>query len=876
VTSPAHHQYLTIKKRYPDAILLFRMGDFYEMFDEDARVGAEALQITLTSREFARGDRVPMAGIPHHALQSYLKRFVEHGLKVAICEQLTEPGNGLVERDVVRVVTAGTLVEPALLDERSNNYLAAVNPWRDSYGLAYVDVTTGEFYVTEFAGPAAKSRLETELLRLGPAEVLVPREDLPLHPVGHLSVHDDYRFDPDTAREALCRHFGVHSLEGFGCDHLPVGVGAAGAIISYVERTNRSLLGLLTGMRSYTTSSFMALDRYTRRNLEIMESARSGGVRGSLLWVLDRTQTAMGGRLIRRLLSQPLLSVDPLNRRLDAVEELHDAPLLRAQVRSIMKDVQDLERLSGRICQGIATPRDLLSLRDSLALLEVDDLLHDVRSAELQRVREGVDPCADIADLIHRAVEDRASVGRERTTERAGRIPQAGLERMIKSGYSGELDELVDSIRTSREWMARLEGREIDRTGIRSLKVGYNKVFGYYIEVSNANLALVPPEYIRKQTLVNAERFITPEMKEHEARILQAEDRIAALERRLFVELLEQIARESARLFATAEALAVLDVYRALADVASQHNYVRPGLTNDNRIKIRGGRHPVVEVSLEEEGFIPNDCCLDCSERQILLITGPNMGGKSTYLRQIALIALMAQIGSFVPAEDAHVGIVDRIFSRVGSQDDIAAGHSTFMVEMVETANILNHATSRSLLVLDEIGRGTSTYDGLAIARAVVEYIHDRIGARTLFATHYHELTALADRYSRIHNANVAVVEDGGDVIFLHRVVPGGADRSYGIHVARLAGLPAIVTERAREALHDLESQVQNNGGYPASSAGLGVGRRRTAQQLTFFGGASDLASQILDDLLGLDVSTLTPLEALTRLYELQQKGRGG
>jgi DNA mismatch repair protein MutS len=847
--SPAHRQYLAVKARYPDAIVLFRMGDFYEMFGEDAQTGAQALGITLTSREFARGDRVPMAGIPHHALQGYLKRFVQHGLKVAICEQLTEPGKGLVERDVVRVVTPGTLVEPALLDDRANNYLAAVNPYKDSFGLAYVDVTTGEFAVTEFSGPQAAAQVEVELLRLAPAECLVPRDDLPLQLAGNVSIHDDFRFDPDTARDTLCRQLGVRSLEGFGCEHMPAAIGAAGAIVSYLERANRSLLGLLTRLRTYGVSAYMTLDRYTRRNLELSESARSGSSRGSLLWVLDRTQTAMGGRQLRRLVGQPLLEVEPLQRRLDAVEELNELPVLRAQIRQVLGKVADIERLTGRVAAGLATAQDLLALRDSLLLLaDIEPLLRDSRSEELRRLLEEVDPCADIAELIGCAVSESG-------------------DRTIKPGYSNELDGMVEAIRSSREWIAGLEPAERQRTGIKSLKVGYNKVFGYYIEISNANASLAPPEYVRKQTLVNAERFITPELKEAEARILQAEERISALERTLFTELLGRIGAHAERLFTSAAALATLDVFRALADVASHHGYVRPELADDDRLEIVGGRHPVVEVTLEGEGFIPNDCALDCGDRQVMLITGPNMGGKSTYLRQVALIALMAQIGSFVPADSAHVGIVDRIFTRVGAQDDIASGQSTFMVEMVETANILNHATARSLLVLDEVGRGTSTYDGLAIARAVVEHIHNQIGARTLFATHYHELTALADRFPRIHNVNVAVAEDGGDVIFLHRVVPGGADRSYGIHVGRLAGLPAGVTDRAEETLAELEERAKGNGHKKLRPRG---------QQLTLFGGPTGgVAAQVLDDLLALDVTTLTPIEALTRLYELQQKGRG-
>ncbi len=794
MTSPAHRQYLAIKDRYPDAVLLFRMGDFYEMFGEDAVVGAKALGITLTSREFARGDRVPMAGIPHHALQGYLKRFVQAGLKVAIGEQLTEPGNGLVERDVVRVISPGTLMEPSLLEEAQNNYLAAVYTWRESYGLAYVDVTTGEFAVTEFSGPEAKTELEAELLRLAPSECLVAVDDESLQLVGRITVHDHYRFEPSTARDALLRQFGVRSLEGFGCEGMSAAIGAAGGVVSYVERANRSLLGLLTGLTTYRVSTYMTLDRYTRKNLELMESARSGGVRGSLLWVLDRTQTAMGGRLLRKLISQPLLQVAPLRDRLDAVEEFHVLPVVRSQLRAALARVADIERLTGRVCQGVASAHDLQALSDSLhCLAELSSVVHDVRCEELQRVRGELDPCEDIADLIERAVAPIADA-----RERKGTVEGLLKDGLIRPGYSAELDGMRSAIKDSRDWIARLEAVETERTGIKSLKVGYNKVFGYFIEISNANRDLAPPDYVRKQTLVNAERYITPELKEHESRILQAEDRIGALERRLFADLLIEIAEAKDRLFATAGAIAYLDVYRSLADVAGQNGYVRPELSDGDRLEIVEGRHPVVEVMLHDAGFIPNNCTLDCAERQILMLTGPNMGGKSTYLRQVALIALMAQIGSFVPAERAHIGLVDRIFTRVGAQDDIASGQSTFMVEMVETANILNHATPRSLLILDEVGRGTSTYDGLAIARSVVEYIHTRIGARTLFATHYHELTSMADQFERIHNVHVSVAEDGGTVVFLHRVVAGGADRSYGIHVARLAGLPAEVTQARR------------------------------------------------------------------------------
>lgn len=861
MASPAHRQYLSIKQRYPDALLLFRMGDFYELFGEDARTGAAALQITLTSREFAKGERVPMCGIPHHALEGYLRRLMQAGLKAAICEQLSEPGKGLVERDVVRVVTPGTLVEPALLDAGRNNYLAAVHAVRDRFGLAYVDVTTGEFAVTEFSGADARTDIEAEVQRLSPAECLVASEDVDLQLAGHRTVHDEYRFDPDFAREALCRHFQVRSLEGFGIIDMLAGTGAAGAVLSYLERANGAVAGMLTSIRTYRTSSFMTLDRYTRRNLEIVESTRAGGVRGTLLSVLDGTQTAMGGRLMRVLLGQPLLDVCAINRRLDAVEELHDLPVTRSQLRQSLTAVGDLERLCGRILQGIAVPQDLIALRDSLRSLDALRVhLGDAESEELRNGRDALDPCLEVADTIERAVLE--------PTAARNKASSPGGEGRIRPGYSDELDAARDAIRDSREWIAGLERVEQERTGIKSLKVGYNRVFGYYLEVSHANSASVPDEYIRKQTLVNAERYITPDLKEHEARILQAEERIGALERRIFGDLLTEIGTYSERLFASARAVAWLDVYRSLAETAARRRYVRPQLSDDDCIEIHEGRHPVVEVALQENEFIPNGCALDCSDRQIVLITGPNMGGKSTYLRQVALIVLMAQIGSFVPADRAHIGLVDRIFTRVGAQDDIASGQSTFMVEMVETANILHHAGPRSLLVLDEVGRGTSTYDGVAIARAVVEHIHNRIGARTLFATHYHEMTMLADTFPRIYNAHVAVSESGADVVFLHRVVPGGADRSYGVHVAKLAGMPRDVTDRAETALRDLQQSAHISGNRL---------RGRAAQQLVLFGEPGEsLAQELLDQLLAMDVEAMTPIEALTRLYELQRRARGG
>jgi DNA mismatch repair protein MutS len=860
--SPARQQYLKLKQCYPDTILLYRLGDFYEMFDEDAEVAARVLRLTLTSREFARGEgRVPMAGIPHHTCEGYIRRLIEAGYKVAICEQLSEPGKGLVERDVIRVVTPGTVVEPAMLEATANNYLAAVFPDRDGFGLAYVDVTTGEFAATEFSGSHAEGELEAELLRLTPAECLVPEGAKFAFAIPtHLTPYAPYHFDYQRAARTLYRQFeGEIStssasyktlLAAFGCEDKPLAVSAAGAIIAYLAYTNQSVLQLLTGLRTYSTGAYMALDRYTRSSLELTQSTRGGGAHGSLLWVLDRTKTPMGARLLRVMVGQPLLEVARINRRLDAVEELYRSPILRAQLAQTLAQMGDVERLAGRVSSGIAHRRDLLALRDSLKAVE---MLRDFLSPnceELRSVYDALDPCSEVSDLISSAVQEESD------------------RPLIRPGYSAELDELIASTRHAREYIAKLEAVERERTGIKSLKVGYNKVFGYYIEVSNANTALVPENYIRKQTLVNAERYITPELKEYEAQVLHAEERIQQLETELFNDLLKKIAVHLDRIMNTAGALARLDVYRSLAEVAAERNYTRPTLDEGEELLIIEGRHPVVEVTHSDEAFVPNDCRLNTNEQQIIILTGPNMGGKSTMLRMVALVVLMAQIGSFVPAKQAHVGIVDRVFSRVGAQDDIAAGQSTFMVEMVETANILHHATRRSLLILDEIGRGTSTYDGLAIARAVIEYIHARIGARTLFATHYHELTELADELDRVYNYHVTVAEQDGKVIFLHKVTPGGIDRSYGIHVARLAGLPRSVTIRAERILRELERIVRNS-----------RCRRSDVKQLALFGESEPLdsiASLVLDELLALDLPNMTPLQALEALHKLQERGRSG
>ncbi len=850
ITTPIRRQYLRIKKQYPQAIVLFRLGDFYETFDEDARIASRELDIVLTSREMGKGNRVPLAGIPYHALDGYLARLIKRGYKVAICEQTTRPGEtkGMMEREVVRLVTPGTVVEPGLLDSKANNYLASVVPGDGEVGLAFVDITTSEFAVTQLP----LTRAVTELQRLAPSEVIAAEEagleDLGLS--GNITRLDGYRFGLDTARQSLLDHFGVASLEGYGCAHLPLAVRAAGAIVAYIRETQKAAAGQLTRLSTYATDDFIALDAQTQRNLELFQSARSGTAEGSLLAVIDMTKTPLGGRLLRRWLGQPLLDVDNLNRRLDAVAWFVGNALARRQVTAALKDVADLERLINRVHGGIAGPREVVTLRRSLETVpKLKDIIEsDGDIVTIAWLVEGLEPCGEVVDLIASALVDEppASIG------------DGGV---IRPGFAKELDELRDASGNARKYLANLESKERERTGIKSLKIGFNNVFGYYIEVSKPNLSQVPQEYIRKQTLVNGERYFTPELKEYESLILNARDRMAEMEADLFRGVCREVAGFSERVLALGQSLANLDVLAGLAEAASRYDYVRPVLDEGGVLDIKQGRHPVVEKSLEAGSFVPNDICLSSKDAQLIVLTGPNMSGKSTYLRQVALIVLLAQIGSFVPAESARIGLVDRIFTRIGARDDLAAGQSTFMVEMVETANILNNATPRSLLILDEIGRGTSTYDGLSIARAVAEFIHDQpgLGARTVFATHYHEMTALAGSLPRVRNFNVAVIEEGGKVIFLHRIVPGGVDRSYGIHVAQLAGLPRPVLHRAEEVLKELESQGR---GTPARH------KQEPAVQLGLFGGNSGVE----EELKKLDLDGLTPLEALKKLYELKGK----
>ena len=880
--TPLRRQYLQIKKQYPDAILLFRLGDFYETFDEDAKVVAQTCDIVLTSRPVGKKQRVPLAGVPYHAVEGYIAKLINAGYKVAICEQVSDQVvKGLMPREVVRVVTPGTVVEPTLLDEKRNNYLAALVVEGNKAGIAYVDITTGEFATTQISDDDVWQAVEQELERLQPAEVLTSDQGFGIgdketgassYPLSlvpcRLSLYDEWRFELGNARQALLDHFGVASLAGFGCEGLPLAVRAAGAIAQYLRETQKAALSQLRSLSTYSVAAFMNLDAATRRNLELLQTIRTGSVKGSLLGMLDATVTAMGGRLLRQWLNQPLLDRHQLERRLDAVDAFyHDTPA-RTEVRALLKELADLERLTNRVVQRIAGPRDLLGIRKSLeAVPRVREVvegmgskspLSHIPSAEfilskVEGLRTGpypLDPCPEVVALIEQAIADDAPAT----------LASGGV---IRPGFSAELDNVVTASRDAKHWVASLETTERKRTGIKSLKVGYNKVFGYYIEVTKANLDAVPEEYIRKQTLVNAERFITPELKEYESLILNAQERILDLESTIFQQVCEQVGAFAEHLLGAARALAHLDVYAALAEVALRHNYVRPVLTEGEEIEIVAGRHPVVELTQRHEPFVPNDVHLS-PEETILVITGPNMSGKSTFLRQVALIVLMAQIGSFVPADETRIGLVDRIFTRIGAQDEISAGQSTFMVEMVETANILHHASARSLLILDEIGRGTSTYDGISIAWSVVEYIHNhpRLRAKTLFATHYHELTELAEILPHVRNYNVAVTEEGDKVIFQHKIVPGSADRSYGIHVAQLAGIPRAVINRATEILSELEDH------YDWREKRQRV-REVAVQQLPLF---STEPHPVVEEIRQLRIDEMSPLEAISKLYQLQRR----
>jgi DNA mismatch repair protein MutS len=860
--TPMRRQYLQFKNEYPDCILLFRLGDFYETFDDDAETVARELDITLTSRPVSKNQRIPMAGVPHHAVESYVARLIEKGFHVAVCDQVSEPdGRGIVEREVTRVITPGTIIEPNLLRDEKPNYLMAILPvghveggrW-DAAGVAYCDITTGEFAVTELSGENTALLVLEELARLTPREVLLPQtwaeRGVTFPREMSVTVVPDWKFEYKTAESALTAHFRVRTLDGYGVNGMTAGIGAAGAMLLYVQQTQRGRLAQLSTLRAYSTASFMVLDQFTRRNLELTETLHTREAKGSLLGVLDRTVTAMGARLLRTWITQPLLDLPRLNARLDAVEALTKNEPLRAEIREVLKGIIDLERLTNRLLIGRVNPRDLIALRSSLEKVPALRTLISALSP-LAALMERLDPCDDAHDLILRAITDD---------------PPAALNAMgvIRPDYSDELAQVLNATQEARDWIANLESVERRRTGIASLKVGYNKNFGYFIEITHANVDKIPDNYMRKQTLVNAERYITPELKDYETQVLNAEEQILDLERRLFDEVCKGLAAHTEKLLTTARALAHLDVFTALADVAMREGYTRPTLTEDDLLIIRDGRHPVVERLLPDGGrYTPNETHFDTMSR-IHIITGPNMSGKSTYIRQVALIALMAQIGSFVPADEATIGLVDRIFARIGAHDEIHAGYSTFMVEMVETARLLSGSTRRSLLILDEVGRGTSTYDGLAIARAVIEYIHNdpRLNCRTLFATHYHELIELPNILPRARNFSAAVSDAKGEIVFMHKIVPGGADRSYGVHVAQIAGMPRPVIDRAAELLRHLEA---NGSRFELPTTRQ---RRENPAQLKMF---DDQPHPVLVLLRDLNVDALSPIEALTKLYELKK-----
>jgi DNA mismatch repair protein MutS len=864
--TPMMRQYMEIKAQYPDAILFFRLGDFYEMFMEDAVTASRILDITLTCRNKGAAEEVPLCGIPYHSCQPYVARLVEAGHKVAICEQVEDPkqAKGIVKREVVRVVTPGLVVDTDTLVPKENNFLAAVALSSEGVcGVAVLDITTGEFRVTQVeGGEAARS----ELVSLQPREILVAEDSHPALEQLLKGCYGDWLINPlpdwvcdvEPSGQRLQAFFNCGSLESFGCASLPEAVRAAGAVLYYVEQTQKGVAGHIRPLVTYHSRDYMVLDNSTRRNLELTATLQDGGRRGSLLGVLDRTITAMGGRKIRQWIHHPLVEVEAIRRRHATVQELVTHSLLRADLRSDLDGVYDLERLNSKIVMGHANAKDLVALRKSFEQLpSILQRLGELTTPLIADFIARIDPLTDVAELIARAVvDDPPFVLRE-----------GGL---MRDGYHPELDELRDIRRNGKAYIARLEADERERTGIGSLKVRFNKVFGYYIEVTRSHLGRVPDDYQRKQTLANAERFFTPQLKEYEEKVLGAEDRLFDLEFELFQSVREQVAGQGARVQKTADALAELDVILSLADVAHSRDYVCPVMDNSDRLEIRDGRHPVIEAMNLGEHFVPNDVEMDCTENQIMVITGPNMAGKSTFMRQVALITLMAHMGSLVPARSAHIGLIDRIFTRVGASDNLAQGQSTFMVEMTEAAHILNHATARSLIVLDEIGRGTSTFDGISIAWAVAEYLHDNghVAAKTLFATHYHELTDLILTCNRVKNLNIAVREWNEQIIFLRKIVKGPASHSYGIQVARLAGLPVAVIDRAKEILANLESGELMAEGQPRLAQRASGTKLRPNPQMSLFDAAPDPIRQRLTDL---DISVISPLEGLNFLHELQK-----
>ncbi len=872
--TPMMKQYLETKEAYPDCILFYRLGDFYEMFFEDAIEVSRELELTLTGKNCGLEERAPMCGIPFHAADGYLTRLVSKGYKVAICEQVEDPkeAKGLVKREVIRIVTPGTNLDTASLDESKNNYIMSIVCVDDRYGISTVDVTTGDYFVTELD---SERKLLDEISKYMPSEIICNEAflmcGLDFEDLRHrfsIAIYslDAAYFDDKTAGQVLLDHFQVSDLDELGLKEYDCGVIAAGSLLKYLVELQKTSLSHLTKIEPYITGKYMVLDSSTRRNLELVETLREKQKRGSLLWVLDKTKTAMGARMMRSYIEQPLLDKKSIEARLDAVSELYKNMITREELREYLNPVYDLERLISRVVYRTANPRDLIAFKTSVQMLpSIKTLMEDFSSELLVSLNLDLDTLDDICELVERAIEDDPPIS----------VREGG---MIKTGFHPEIDRLRSAKTEGKSWLAKIEEEEREKTGIKNLRIRFNKVFGYYLEVTNSYKDLVPDYYTRKQTLTNAERYITPELKELEETILGAEEKLTALEYDVFCQVREEISAQVERIQTTAKAVAAIDVLASLAYVASANGYVRPKINEKGILKIKNGRHPVVERMMDNDMFIANDTYLDNKDNRISIITGPNMAGKSTYMRQNALIVLMAQIGSFVPAESANVGIVDRIFTRVGASDDLASGQSTFMVEMNEVANILKNATGSSLLILDEIGRGTSTIDGLAIAWAVVEHISNPkiLGAKTLFATHYHELTELEGKLSNVHNYCIAVKEKGDDIVFLRKIIPGGADKSYGIQVAKLAGVPNIVIDRAKVICEELEQANLNN-----ITRNLDVGALTDAKtrkkpdevdmaQISLFDTVSD--DDIIHELEELDLAHMTPFDALNKLYELQNK----
>lgn len=870
--SPMMAEYVKTKQQYKDCILFYRLGDFYEMFFEDALTVTKELEITLTGKDCGLEERAPMCGVPFHAAETYINRLIEKGYKVAICEQVEDPkkAKGLVKREVIRVVTPGTTLDAASLDESKNNYLMSIVSMEDHFGCAIADISTGDCFLTEVDKP---QKLLDEINKFVPAEIIcndaffmsgVDTDDLKNRLGICVFPLDAWYFDDSLCKRTLKEHFHVNTLEGLGIQDYDSGVIASGALFLYLQETQKSALSHMAGIRPYAAEKYMLIDSSSRRNLELVETLREKNKRGSLLWVLDKTKTAMGARTLRSYVEQPLIDAQEINRRLEALEELNKSPMLRDEIREYLNPIYDLERLISRISYQSANPRDLIAFASSLEMLpHIRQILKDFKTPLLTELYEDMDPLEDIASLIKSAIVDEPPLAQK----------DGGI---IREGYHEDVDKFRRSRTDGKKWLTELEAREKERTGIKSLKIKYNRVFGYSLEVTNSFKELVPENYIRKQTLTNAERYITQELKDLEDLILGAEDKLYALEYELFCEVRDKVGAEVVRIQKTAKAVAALDVFASLALVAQRNNYVRPRINESGVLDIKNGRHPVVEQMIEHDMFIANDTYLDNQKKRVSIITGPNMAGKSTYMRQTALIVLMAQIGSFVPADKANIGIVDRIFTRVGASDDLASGQSTFMVEMTEVANILRNATAKSLLILDEIGRGTSTFDGLAIAWAVIEHISDTklCGAKTLFATHYHELTELEGKISGVNNYCIAVKEKGDDIVFLRKIVKGGADKSYGIQVAKLAGVPDSVIRRAKELVEELSDADITAAVKDLTSASKKkqkiVYDQVDMAQMSLFDTVQD--NDIVEEIRNLDMSHLTPMEAMNILYNLQNK----